>query len=200
VSAAAALRDLMQEHAALLDRIIEFEGTRLTDDPADPGGLTYYGITFRTWDAADGTIGDDSPADFRRMTLPEARAFYAANFLAPFAWLVEQWPIGFEDRAVFAAAVDYAIHSGPRTAAMALQAAIDVTVDGRIGPKTRGAWRALNASERDLVWRKLLATRLIDLGRQVSDQKIERSPKDKAKFCEGWLTRIAHQLVAPVPA
>lgn len=200
------LRRLMEEHDGLLARIIEFEGSALTNDPADPGGLTHYGITFRTWDAEDGVLGDDTIDDFRRMTLPQARAFYAANFLTPFAWLVAEWPVSYQDRAVFCALVDYAIHSSPKTAACALQAAIGAKVDGAIGPKSRAAWAALNEAERDLAWRKVIAMRLVHMGQQISDQAIDGVPaaklrhaKDKAKYCEGWMRRMAHQLILPVP-
>lgn len=187
---------LMRRHAALLDRIIAFEGRKLTNVPGDPGGLTKFGITWRTWDAADGILGNDDVDAFKEMTEPEARAFYAANFLAPFAWLADPDDVA---EAIFAAVVDYAIHSGPRTAACTVQGALGVKVDGIIGSQTRGAYAALSASERGTLWRTVLATRLIDMGRQITKQKIARDPKDKAKFCEGWLTRMATQLVQPNP-
>jgi lysozyme family protein len=78
-----------------------------------------------------------SAADMRALTVPEARAIYAANY-----WNVVQGdhlPAGI-DLVLF----DFAVLAGPRRSVSIVQAQLSrllgtVAVDGFMGPRTRGA-------------------------------------------------------------
>src|SRR4029077_7081746 len=114
-------------------RLLVHEGGN-DDDPRDPGGRTSRGIlqseynNYRrthpglpsdVWDAPDSAVAD----------------IYKHSY-----WDVvqaDQLPPGV-DYAVF----DYAVNSGPRKAAKALQEAVGTNPDGIIGPITLGATRA----------------------------------------------------------
>lgn len=96
----------------------------LADNPHDPGGLTNYGISQRAYPSLD----------IRALTEADARAIYRRDYwLAP---RLDRLPPGLA-----LAAFDCAVNQGTGTAVRLLQAALGVTVDGVIGPKTEAAAR-----------------------------------------------------------
>ena len=106
-----------------IDRILAEEGG-LSDHPADPGGLTKYGISQRSYPTLDIT----------GLTLDAAKALYRRDY-----WQVlhgDQLPSGLD-----LLLLDCAINQGPVTAIKLLQRALRIRDDGRIGPET------LNAAE-----------------------------------------------------
>lgn len=108
------------------------------DHPRDPGGATNLGITravLAEWRGAEVTADD-----VRALTEAEAREIYLARY-----WNVirgDQLPPGL-DLAVF----DFAVNSGPRRAARALQRVLNVEQDGVIGRVTLSAARAADRAE-----------------------------------------------------
>jgi lysozyme family protein len=61
------------------NEVLEFEGTTYTDDPADPGGATRYGLILTTYkDYLKKTDRDDNVGkdDIRNMTLDQAAEYY----------------------------------------------------------------------------------------------------------------------------
>lgn len=116
----------------LMPHLFRHEGG-FADHPRDPGGATKYGITRATLSAwRDRPV---SKTDVRRLTQAEAAAIYRARY-----WTVvkaDALPDGV-DYCVF----DAAVNSGPARAAKWLQAAVRVTQDGVIGPKTLAAANA----------------------------------------------------------
>lgn len=122
--------------AACLAETLRQEGG-FVDHPLDPGGATNMGITRRTLATSRGV----SPwwklpvADVRKLAEPEAASIYRARYWQPCRG--DALPPGL-DLAVF----DYAVNSGPDRAIQALQRALGVTADGRIGPQTLGALQA----------------------------------------------------------
>lgn len=97
-----------------------------SDNPADPGGKTMYGITERVA-RAHGYAGE-----MRDLPLPAATAIYRVDYWAPIK--ADQLPDALRFH-VF----DAAVNSGPAQAVKWLQQAAGVTVDGVIGPKTLAA-------------------------------------------------------------
>ncbi len=156
----------------ILDDLIRREGGYV-HDPVDRGGPTKYGITQRTLQTWRGQVV--TPTDVRGLTRDEARAIYQRRYVdAPgFATLPDP---------LRAQVIDHAVLSGPRQAVKDLQRAIGgVTVDGKLGPKTRAALRQQGVAG---VHARLLQVRAARIGRIV-----QRRP-DQARFLAGWLARI----------
>lgn len=107
------------------ERLIGHEGGYV-NDPRDPGGETKYGISKRAYPGED----------IRGMTLDRAKQIYANDY----------WFLAGCDRAPSAARFDLfdmAVNSGVKRAIMTAQEALDVPVDGVIGPVTLQAMRAM---------------------------------------------------------
>ncbi len=156
----------------ILDEVIRREGGYV-HDPVDRGGPTKYGITKRTLRAWRGqSVTAD---DVQRLTKTEARAIYRRRYVDDpgFARLPDP---------LRAQVVDDGVLSGPRQAVKDLQRAIGgVTVDGRLGPKTRAALRQQGVAA---VHARLIQVRAARIGRIV-----QRAPA-QVRFLRGWLTRI----------
>lgn len=145
------------------------------DNPKDPGGATMKGVTLKTFRAL--VKKDATKDDLRRITDAQLAVIYRREY-----WdkvLGAELPSGV-DHAVF----DFAVNSGPRRAIEHLQSAVGARVDGRIGPATLAATRALPAPK---VIDAILASREAFMRRA-------RHPKTKAllwpTFGKGWTARL----------
>ena len=140
-------------------------GAKATNDPADGGGRTQYGISEKSnpeaW--ADG-----------RVTEEEARAIYEKKYVI--------YP-GFDkvqDDRLRAHLVDFGVNSGPQVAVSKLQEILGVVVDGVLGVRTLDA---LNARRADDLNNRLVASRVRMIGRIVS------KVPSQLKWLNGWLDR-----------
>lgn len=107
------------------DRIIGHEGG-LVDNPADPGGLTKFGISQRAYPGVD----------IKGLTVDDAKRLYKRDY-----WdraMADQYDgaIGFQ-------LFDAAANSGVTAATRMLQRAVGVQDDGVVGAKTIAAIRAM---------------------------------------------------------
>jgi lysozyme family protein len=108
--------------------ILAHEGGIYTNHPADRGGPTKWGITipvlsaFRGWDA--------TVFDIQTLTRDEAAEIYTLKFIRPFDGLALP---------VRSNVIDMGVNAGTYRAAILLQQAMGVDVDGKVGPKTRSA-------------------------------------------------------------
>lgn len=166
----------MLTDAKIIDALIEREGG-FVDHPADRGGPTKFGITQRTLSRWRGRAA--SIAEVRELTEADAREIYRADYVRRPGFA------DIQDAALRGLLVDYGVHSGPRTAAMSLQMALGVAVDGAIGPQTLGALRGQRGA---VVYRRVLAERFRRLGRIITDDH------DQAAFAAGWMNRVAEFL------
>ncbi|MFZ4790826.1 MAG: glycoside hydrolase family 108 protein [Candidatus Competibacteraceae bacterium] len=94
----------------------------LSNHPADPGGLTKYGISKRSYPTLD----------IANLTLADAQAIYHRDY-----WQLihgDLLPPGLD-----LLLLDCAINQGPVTAAKLLQRALRIRDDGLIGPETQTA-------------------------------------------------------------
>ena len=138
------------------------------DDPADHGGRTSRGITQREYDAWRG-----------EQALPTQDVWDAPQTEIDSIYYEEYW---FPLCNAFPAGIDYlyfdmAVNAGPNRATILLQRALNVNDDGRIGPVTRQAIKAADA------------TRLIS---SYSDAKRAfYTSLHQPKFIKGWLNRTA---------
>ncbi len=133
----------------------------LVDDPADPGGLTNMGISQRAYPAEN----------IRGMTVERARAIYHRDYWGPAGCDLVPAPLRGD-------LFDMAVHSGPKTAIRALQAALGETADGIIGPRT------------------LMALDNVNVGRlrlRFAGQRLERMTNlaNWPHHGRGWARRLA---------
>lgn len=138
------------------------------DNAADPGGATNLGVT----------IGTLSTWLGRRATKAEVRAL-TKDSVAPiyrrFFWDVirgDDLPAGV-DYAVY----DFGVNSGPRRGAQALQRAVGVADDGKIGPVTLAAVASKPA---DQIVQRICADRL----------RFLKGLKTWRTFGKGWGRRV----------
>ena len=101
-----------------IDRILAEEGG-LSDHPADPGGLTNYGISKRSYPTLD----------IAGLTLDDAKALYRRDYWQPLHG--DQLPDGLD-----LLLLDCAVNQGPVTAIKLLQRTLRIRDDGLIGPET----------------------------------------------------------------
>ena len=158
-----------------LDFIItNFEGTTFVDHPDDRGGPTKFGITKKSLSRARGVAVMTN--DIHELTRVEAKTIYAADYVTP----VRGQDISYGPLRL--AAIDYAIHSGPRTAVKAIQEIVGVATDGIMGPIT---WGAITKHDQRGLFVRLMAQRLTFLTRLVSRDATQVS------FVYGWGKRLA---------
>jgi lysozyme family protein len=160
-----------------IDEIIKREGGATeTNDPADSGGRTKYGISERAhpeaW--ADGDI-----------SYLEAREIYRRVYV-----LAEHFDL-IKDEKLRHQVIDFGVPSGPDRAARMLQQVVGVEADGQIGPKTIEAIENFPAG-------KMFGVEvpgIVRLNAAFRDARIiyyatlaKKRPKD-LKFLLGWIKR-----------
>lgn len=113
--------------------ILKHEGG-FVNHPHDPGGATNKGITlatFRRFIKPRGTV-----ADLRRLSTAQAVVVYKRRYWD--AVCADLLPVDVDY-----AVADFAVNSGPARAARYLQSVVGASADGRVGPRTIAAVRAM---------------------------------------------------------
>lgn len=157
--------------AEILHMILLHEGIdgEYSDDPADSGGPTKYGITIPVLARHRGV--SSASLTFRDIELlerPEAEAIYLERFIRPFAGVAD--PVRLN-------AIDMGVNAGQSRAIRLLQQTIGAHVDGSIGLETIRLTRV-----RD--WNGLYTG--VRLG--FYESLVERAPKN-LKWRHGWRNR-----------
>jgi lysozyme family protein len=149
----------------MIDRLISREGgARITRDPVDPGGVTKFGISQRSY----------PQLDIANLTYDQAKDIYIRDYYV--GHNVHLLPSDLQEPVL-----DYAVHSGQQTAIRALQRLAGVKDDGIIGVKTLDAIKTHGA---DVIKSALQRERALFLIRQV-----KKTPA-KIKYLEGWISRV----------
>ncbi len=104
-----------------IDRILAEEGGQ-SNHPADPGGLTKFGISQRAYPTLD----------MAHLTLADAEALYRRDYWQPIQG--DSLPPGLD-----LLMLDCAVNQGVVTAIRLLQAALKLKEDGVLGPVTQAA-------------------------------------------------------------
>jgi uncharacterized protein (TIGR02594 family) len=163
-----------------LAHVLAMEGG-WTDDPHDPGGPTNYGITLATFSAhtnrqLTAQTLHDLKADLRAITPATVRAIYRERYWQPCMAQALSPPLALMH-------FDAAVNHGVGGAARLLQRAVEVDVDGDIGPLT------LAAAHRQPVEEVLL--------RYAAQRRLRyRSLGHFWRFGRGWLARVDATLAA----
>ena len=157
-----------------LAHVLAMEGG-YTDDPADPGGPTNFGITLADYarHRKMAITPENRPtliAGLQRIQAPQVRAIYFYEY-----WLKAACPSLPPSLALFH--VDTAVNMGTVTAIRMLQTAIGCPIDGEFGPQTQAAAAAANP-------RSALKT-YADLRRRRY-----RTLNGFPRFGRGWLARV----------
>lgn len=165
----------------IIDDILEREGSEYTNDPADHGGPTKYGITLSAWRESGHSFSDE--ADIKAITEPEARAFYLS---------VHYWTPGFNlisDPWIQTFLVDTGVLQGVTTAVMMIQQIVGTNADGHLGPITLAAIAARDP----LALKKALITERMHhlLDCMVVDFTHEQIEDSDLKWRHGWWNRVA---------
>jgi len=145
-------------------RLIGHEGD-LSDDPNDPGGLTRYGISHRSY----------PNIDIKALTLDEAKSIYKRDYWN--AVQMEHLPEGIRFDLF-----DMAVNSGVSQAVKTLQRAVGAGEDGKLGPVTIAAIRELSDAQ---VVARFNGARLLFMTNLMTWQH----------FGKGWARRIAANLL-----
>lgn len=158
----------------IIDEIITREGKKYTNDPADRGGPTKFGITLAT--LRDYHHDDAVTAEeVEDLTEDEAKRIYRALFVdrPKFALIAND--------NIRAFLVDWGVNSGPKRPIKALQGLVGVPADGILGTFT-----ASKANSADQRW---LYNALIQARMEFVDAIVAHDPTQE-RFIKGWHNRI----------
>ena len=108
----------MQTFPDCIAHVLAAEGG-LVNDPKDPGGVTKFGISQRSYPALD----------IRALSLDEAKAIYQRDYWDQIQG--EALPAGLD-----LLVLDHAVNAGPARAVRLLQHLVGVPEDGLMGPVT----------------------------------------------------------------
>jgi len=122
---------------------IEQEGSVLVEDPADPGGLTKFGISQKSYPRLN----------IATLTRAEAERIYYTDFWMRVQGETWAYPIGLT-------LFDTGVNAGVVTAIRTLQQCVGAVTDGVIGPQTR---RATTAWDPQVLMLEMLSRRLLRL-------------------------------------
>lgn len=109
------------------DRLIGNEGG-LVDDKNDPGGITQWGISKRSY----------PDVDIKDLSKDDAKQIYLRDFWSP---------LGDAHPAVKFQAFDFAVNSGMQTAIRKLQTAVGVADDGHWGPVSAAKLSSMDVND-----------------------------------------------------
>lgn len=130
----------------------QYEGWhQFSNDPVDPGGATYSGVTQAVYTAWRIHVAKLLPQSVRAMTDDECRMIYKTQY----------WDAVRGDEVWAGMDIllyDIAVNSGSWRSIKFLQQALGVTVDGQFGLQTLGALRGVN--DRKALIQKICAARM----------------------------------------
>ena len=152
-----------------------------TNNPADPGGETNYGITSYDLDCAGKSL--DLPAEVKDITIDDAKRYYKSQWWDKYNFnAINPLPIATK---IFDMAVDMGAHEAFTLVQRALaHTGEPVKVDGILGLKTIAAINELYLFCCDRVFKEELINSSIDFYEQLVAEK----PSLK-EFLPGWLAR-----------
>ena len=157
-----------------LKLVLGAEG-KFSDNPADPGGATMYGVTQRVYDNWRKSRGLTARS-VRLIEQDEVEKIYDHLY-----WT----PAHCADLPNKAAIVmfDAAVNCGVGGATKLLQEALKVSADGAFGPATLAAVK--KADEVDLV------DEFLDVRVEFYEDLCKKNPSEKV-FLQGWKNRMEH--------
>jgi lysozyme family protein len=159
----------------IIERVLGYEGG-FVDHPLDRGGPTKFGVTAAELGVARGLDRAATVAEVKALTRAEAKAVYAARYIAG----PRLDAIG--EPSLRLIVVDSAVLHGVGRAVRWLQQALGAPQDGAIGAATLAA---LAKADPGAIARKVLALRFAFIG-----ALLDADPKEVV-FAKGWISRVA---------
>lgn len=173
-----------KEERAFVEGALRREGwPKITNRPSDKGGLTKGGITRVALEQfRKRPVTDD---DIRNLSIEEASAIFAFQYLAPYAWI--------PDTPIRTFCADFSIMAWHDDVAKILQRASGAVVDGVIGRETKEKVLLLIKLDRQKFFRKLFEARLDDHFANAFDNSVdaflEKNPTTQLHNLRGWAKR-----------
>lgn len=164
---------MKENFAVSLQFVLKWEGGK-DDDPDDPGGRTFEGITQKEYDAWC-SLKSLPHGDVWQCPQITVTDIYRASYWNPYG---DSLPAGI-DLMFF----DCAVNEGPREAVLFLQRALGVKVDGHFGVVTAARLKE-NTNTAALV-------RYMSAARGQHYRSLPIRNRRLAKFLKGWLNRNA---------
>jgi len=152
-----------------------------SNNPADPGGATNFGITQRELTRCYARL--KLPADVKLLTKPQAKIYYK------FEWWDKYHYEAINSLYIATKIFDMAVNMGAQQAHILAQRACnwcghDLKVDGILGGKTLGALNEITLHNRE----EDLKGELINEQKWFYEHLVEEKPTLKV-FLKGWLKR-----------
>ena len=184
---------ILKEHEMLIDAFEQayqfmkkWEGG-LVDHPADPGGITNYGISIVFLKSFAAKYTDFvrglsielpiTPDSIRKLTPEQSKLIYRVAF-----W--DEQKLDDMPRLPAIAHFDLSMNAGSRQATLITQRVVGTTVDGLIGPKTRQATKDACKTYGELQ----IANQMLEQREQFYRNLAASKPSSKV-FLKGWLNR-----------
>lgn len=174
-----------KEEKLFVEETLRREGwPKITKRASDKGGLTKGGITRAALEEfRKRKVTDD---EIRNLTLEEAAAIFAFQYLKPYSWI--------PDTPIRTFCADLAVMAWHDDAAKMLQAASGVTVDGVVGPLTREKVLLLLRLDRAAFFHRLFEYRqkfhLNVAFDSAVDKFLEDNESTQLRNLRGWLNRM----------
>jgi len=171
------------EDDAIISEIFEAEGgDKFTNDPADAGGPTKFGITLGALQLWRGHNPPVTAEDVRNLQEPEAREIAYMNYI------VKPGFARINDPKLRYALVDFTYLFGPDDSIPALQEIVGTAADGQLGPKTAAAANAMEP--RAIINRLAVKRERLHVARVISElRKLPNFNELQARFLKGWSNR-----------
>ena len=166
----------MFDFQKILNKTLGYEGV-LSNDPADPGGKTYKGVTQRVYDSY--RLAHNLQAqDVSLMSNDECQDLYRVRYF------VGIHPENLADIRVAWKLFDCAVNMGVTRSVKFLQSAIGVTPDGMYGDQTKEAVINYFITNSPMGMIEQLVSEQVAFYRNIVANKPEME-----KFLQGWLRR-----------
>lgn len=178
-----------KEEKAFVEDTLRREGwPKITNRPSDRGGLTKGGITRKGLaEFRKRPVTDD---DIRNLTIEEAAAVFAFQYLAPYNWI--------PDTPIRTFCADFAVMAWHDDVANILQRASGAAVDGVVGKETKEKVLLLIKLDRKKFFQKLFEARLMDHFDNAFDSKVDAflaaHPDTQLRNLRGWSRRMCEWL------
>ena len=169
----------MADIRTLAPFILSFEGG-FVKNKFDKGGATNLGVTLKTWLNAGYDKDEDGDIDIDDLTIitPDDATFY---ILEPLFWN-KCWASQITDQSIANMLVDWAWHSGAKTAIKRIQGIVGTKQDGVMGKQTLSAIN--NAVSAERIFDALKSERISFL------KSIVERNQSQERFLKGWLRRV----------
>jgi lysozyme family protein len=151
-------------------KLLKWEGGK-SDDPADPGGRTNFGITQKAWD----DFAKSHTHDVWNLTESAAEFFYEQEYWRPMRLSL------CGHQCLADTLLSFAVNQGKKTAARRLQKVLGVVQDGVLGPQS---FLSLSRANSLKVNEEFLDETGLFYGRLIA-----RRPQ-LIKFAKGWYARV----------